>query len=132
MLSSTLFCYQAFSRKTRWLFVVKYYTRNIPVRKKRAGGIIYLRNGTKIKMFKSSGEKSVIYEVALQILMMMRCDDELLLLLLKKKIERKRRRTKRGHNLVLSHSRRRSALHIPKRGICSGAKRKHLDTPCRK
>ena len=131
MLSSTLFCYQAFSRKTRWLFVVKYYTRNIPVHKKRARGIIYLRNGTKIKMFKSSGEKksvSVIYEVALQILMMMRCDDELLLLLLK--IERKR--TKRGHNLVLSHSRRRSALHIPKRGICSGAKRKHLDTPCRK
>ena len=41
-------------------------------------------------MFKSSGEKSVIlYEVALQILMMMRCDDELLLLL---KIERKRER----------------------------------------
>ena len=40
-------------------------------------------------MFKSSGEKSVIYEVALQILMMMRCDDDELLLLLLKKIERK-------------------------------------------
>ena len=40
-------------------------------------------------MFKSSGEKSVIYEVALQILMMMRCDDELLLLKIEREKERK-------------------------------------------